>query len=58
MRTYSLYAVVERPDGSIMRQRVSKVDNHLDEDEIRKKLKSYREMLGRSYLIVDWYIDV
>ena len=58
MRTYNLYAVVERPDGSIMRQRVSKVDNHLDEDEIRKKLKNYQIILGKSYLIVDWYIDV
>ncbi len=58
MRTYNLYAVVERPDGSIMRQRVSKVINNLDQEEIRQKLKNYQIILGKSYLIVDWYIDL
>lgn len=58
MRPYYLYAVVEGPYGNVIRQKVCKIINHLDEDEIKKKLKSYREMIGRSYLIVDWYIDV
>lgn len=58
MRKYNLYAVVEREDGSLLRQRVCQVDNHLDQDEIRKKLKSYQSIIGRSYYIVDWYIDL
>ena len=54
---YYLYAVVARRDGSTLRQRVKKVDNPLDPDEVIKALKNYSKMLGEYYVILDWYID-
>lgn len=54
---YYLYAVVERKDGQVFRQRVKQVNNPLDPDEANKALKNYRKMLGEYYVILDWYID-
>ena len=55
---YYLYAVIERADGSLMRQRVRKMneDNTTTED-IRRILKNYVKMLGTGYYLIDWYFD-
>ena len=55
---YYLYAVIERADGSLMRQRVRKMneDNTTTED-IRRILNNYVKMLGTGYYLIDWYFD-
>ena len=55
---YNLYAVVERYDGSILKQRVCKVDENISQSDISVKLQNYKKILGSGYLIIDWYIDV
>ena len=58
MKSLNLYAVVEREDGSLLRQRVCKVKGDISNEEISKRLQEYKNILGSGYYIVDWYIDV
>lgn len=55
---FSIIVIVERPDGSIFRQRIKKVEPEEEKDRslISKEIRSYKKILGRGYLILDWYI--
>lgn len=55
---YYLYAVIERDDGSLLRQRVRKMDeDNTTTEDIRRILKNYVKMLGTGYYLIDWYFD-
>ena len=55
---YYLYAVIERVDGSLLRQRVRKMnEDDTTTEDIRRILKNYVKMLGTGYYLIDWYFD-
>ena len=54
MKQYYLYVIVVRDDGTTLRQKVCQYSNDID---IKKKIGSYKKILGNSYYIADWYID-
>ena len=54
---YNLYVIVERHDGTLLTQRICKMEGDEDHEFIRKKIKDYLRMIGDYYLI-DWYINV
>lgn len=57
MPKYSLYAVVEREDGSLFRQRIGKVEETITPKQVHEKIQDYLKMLGKHYYVVDWYLD-
>ena len=56
-RKWSLYVVVERIDGTIMKQSVGKVYEDASDEEISRLVRAYKKLLGDSYFIIDWYLD-
>ena len=58
MKSYNLYIAAERDNGTLLRQRVCKVKDDISHEEIHKRIADYKKILGKSYYIVDWYIDV
>lgn len=55
---WDLVAVFERLDGTILRQRIAKVDEDISEEEVRKKIKAYKKILGDTYFTIDWYLSL
>lgn len=56
-RKWNLYVVVERIDGTIMKQSVGKVHEGASDKEISSLIRAYKKLLGDSYFIIDWYLD-
>ena len=55
---YHLYAVVEREDGSLFRQRIGKVEETITPKQVHEKIQDYLKMLGKHYYVADWYLDI
>ena len=55
---YRLMAVFERENGTIFRQNVKYLteEESFKEEVIMKYIREYKRMLGKDYLLVDWYI--
>ena len=58
MKSLNLWAVFERENGTLLRQRICKVDADISHEEISKLLTNYKKILGSGYYLVDWFIDV
>lgn len=58
MKSFNLYVVMEREDGTLLKQRVCKVQTDLTPEDVKKKISSYKKIVGSGYYVVDWYIDV
>lgn len=55
---YRLMVCVEREDGSTFVQEIEalKFENS-DKVDVRKSLGEYRKVLGRGYMICDWWLE-
>ncbi len=58
MKSLNLWAVYERENGTLLRQRVCKVNVDISHEEISKLLANYKKILGSGYYLVDWFIDL